>query len=426
VQLKRSPTKRKVLRVALPHQNLFKTKLLVAGVSVLGLAVAGCSQAIDAQPLKQTQSTVEAKSSNADAQALINFGARVAGMPATEKASNYLLQEYRKAGYVAEIQTFSYPKFVDLGSNLTIDGKAIAGKALNGSQSGKITAPLVVVPNFGRTADYANINVKGKVAIVSRGEIRFLEKAQNAANAGAVGLVVVNNKPGNLFGATLGGDVKIPVLALTDEAGKSLLNANQSPRQVNIAVNTRQGNITGRNVIARLPGVTQPKVILGGHYDSVVDSPGANDNASGTAVVLAIARKAAKTPLAREAWFMAFDGEEDGLHGSKAFVRSAKPEFLQGLKGMLNFDMVGVNDRLLVGGTQSLTKLAKATNPAITTFGGRGGSDHASFASANVPVLFFYRGEDPNYHSPGDKQIDPKLLEETAQLGFDLANKIQK
>jgi hypothetical protein len=425
VQWQNLPKKREVLGVASPHQNLFKKKLLVAGGSILSLVIAGCSQSIDAQPLKQAPSTVETKASNADVQTLVNFGPRVAGTPATEKASNYLLQEYRKAGYVAEIQTFSYPKFVDLGSNLTIDGKVITGKALNGSQSGKLTAPLVVVPNFGRTADYVDINVKGKVAIVKRGEIRFLEKAQNAANAGAVGLVIVNTKPGNLFG-TLGGDVKIPVLALTDEAGKSLLNANQSPRQVNLVVNTHQGNVTGRNVIARLPGVTQPKVILGGHYDSVVGSPGANDNASGTAVVLAIARQAAKTPLARQAWFMAFDGEEDGLHGSKAFVSSAKPELLQGLKGMFNFDMVGVNDRLLVGGTQSLTKLAKSTNPKIDTFGSRGGSDHASFANAGVPVLFFYRGEDPNYHSPGDKQIDSKLLDETAQLGFDLANKIQK
>ncbi len=402
-----------------------KKKLLVAGISILSFAVAGCNQAIDAQPLKQTKNPVETKPSNADVEALVNLGARVAGTPATEKASNYLLQEYRKAGYLAEIQTFSYPKFVDLGSNLTIDGKVITGKALNGSQSGKLTAPLVIVPNFGRKADYANVNVTGKVAIVKRGEIRFLEKAQNAANAGAVGLIVVNTKPGNLFG-TLGGDVKIPVLALTDEAGKSLLNANQSPPQVNLVVNTRHDNITGRNVIARLPSVNQPKVILGGHYDSVVGSPGANDNASGTAVVLAIARKAAKTPLARQAWFMAFDGEEDGLHGSKAFVSSAKPELLQGLKAMFNFDMVGVNDRLLVGGTESLTKIAKATNPKITTFGNPGSSDHASFSSANVPVLFFYRGEDPNYHSPGDKQVDSRLLDQTAQLGFDLANKIQK
>ncbi|MDR9893598.1 M28 family metallopeptidase [Aetokthonos hydrillicola Thurmond2011] len=81
-------------------------------------------------------------------------------------------------------------------------------------------------------------------------------------------------------------------------------------------VNCYQQVITGRNIIARLEGVTQPKVILGGHYDAVSGSPGANDNASGTAVVLAIARRMAGTPLARQTWFVAFDGEEDGFNKS--------------------------------------------------------------------------------------------------------------
>lgn len=393
-------------------------KLLVAGVSVLsyGYFVAGCSQQIDAQTLQQQQ--------NSDVQALVNFGPRASGTPATEKASSYLQQQYRQAGYEVEVQTFSYPKFTDLGSNLTVDGKTIKGIALNGSQAGTPNARLVVVPNAGRDADFAAVNAKGAIAVVKRGEIRFLDKAQNAAKAGAVGLVIVNNQSDNFYG-TLGGDVKIPVLGLSGASGNSLLQNNQLP-QVNLAVNTRTGNVTGRNTIAHLPGVTQPKVILGAHYDSVVDSPGANDNASGTATVLAIARNAAKTPLGRQAWFVAFDGEEDGLHGSKAFVSQAKPEFIQGLKAMLNFDMVGINDRLLIGGTQSLTKLAKATNPQVSTFSSRGGSDHAPFASAGVPVLFFYRGQDANYHQPGDKQVDSRLIDETVRVGFDLASKIAK
>lgn len=390
-------------------------KLLVAGASVLSFGViTGCSRQIDAQTLQQNQ--------NSDVQALVNLGARVAGTPATEKASNYLLQEYRQAGYVTEVQTFTYPKFTDLGSSLTVDGKQIKGVALNGSPAGKLNAALVIVPNAGRETDFAAVNVKGAIAIVRRGEIRFLEKAQNAAKAGAVGLVIVNTKSDNFLG-TLGGDVKIPVLGLAGKVGNSLLQTTNSP-QVSFNVNTRQGNVTGRNTIAHLPGVRTPKVILGSHYDSVVDSPGANDNASGTATVLAIARQAAKTPLGRQAWFVAFDGEEDGLHGSKAFVSKAKPEFLKGLKGMLNFDMVGVNDRLLVGGTESLTKIAQAANPNISTFRSGGESDHASFASAGVPVLFFYRGQDPNYHKPSDKRADSRLIDETAQLGFDIANKI--
>ncbi|MBW4562452.1 MAG: M20/M25/M40 family metallo-hydrolase [Mojavia pulchra JT2-VF2] len=363
----------------------------------------------------------------ADVQALVNMGPRVAGTPVMEKASSYLIDRYRQAGYVAEVQTFNYEKFVDLGSNLTINGTNIEGKALNGTIPGKLNAPLVAVPNFGRPDDFAKVNVKGAIAIVRRGEIRFSQKASNAAAAGAVGLVVVNNQPGNLNGATLGESAKIPVLGLSGDRGNPLLQqAQNAPVNVSLNVNAQRQVVNGRNVIAHLPGVTQPKLILGGHYDSVPGSPGANDNASGTAVVLAIARNLANTNLARQTWFVAFDGEEDGLHGSRAFVDTAKPEFLSGLKGMLNFDMVGVNNQLLIGGTSSLTAIAKAVDSDIKTLGSYtyGGSDHAPFANKNVPVLFFYRGQDPNYHSPNDKTIDPKLLNETAQVGVGIVKQL--
>ncbi|WP_439566283.1 M28 family metallopeptidase, partial [Gloeocapsopsis crepidinum] len=148
------------------------------------------------------------------------------------------------------------------------------------------------------------------------------------------------------------------------------------------------------------------------------------DNASGTAVMLDVARNMAQTPLARQAWFVAFDGEEDGLHGSRSFVSQAQPSFLKRLDAMLNFDMVGVNDQLLVGGTQSLTKLTQATQSDISVFDSQGGSDHAPFARAGVPVLFFYRGQEPNYHTPDDKSIEPRLLDETSQVGLNVLKQI--
>jgi Zn-dependent M28 family amino/carboxypeptidase len=238
-----------------------------------------------------------------------------------------------------------------------------------------------------------------------------------------VGLIIVNTHSGN-FSGTLDGATPIPVLALSGEQGKPLLEGRQSePLEVSLNVNTKQGLVTGRNVVAHLQGVTKPSVLLGAHYDSVVGSPGANDNASGTAVVLEIARNLSGTPLARQAWFVAFDGEEDGLHGSRAFVRAAQREFLSGLKAMLNFDMVGVNEQLGVGGASSLTALAKAADPKISTFQSNNSSDHASFAAAGVPVLFFYRGQEPNYHSPNDKQVDSRLLDETVRVGQDVVKR---
>jgi Zn-dependent M28 family amino/carboxypeptidase len=84
---------------------------------------------------------------------------------------------------------------------------------------------------------------------------------------------------------------------------------------------------------------------------------------------------------------------------------------------MLNFDMVGVNNQLRVAGASSLTALALAADPKISTFQTDGSSDHASFAAVGVPILFFYRGQDSNYHSPNDKQVDPRLLDETVRVG---------
>lgn len=364
------------------------------------------------------------KSPGAVVQALVAFGPRVAGTKAAEQASTYLLSAYREAGYEAEVQTFSYSKFFDRGSSLTVGSTKIEGRALSGSKAGNPTAPLVVVPNVGRPEDFAAVGVRGAIAIVRRGEIRFLEKARNAEKAGAVGLVIVNSAPGELMGA-LGGEVNIPVLGLSGKQGTPLLERAQTVRQqVRLNVSTSVRTVTGRNVIAKKPGVNQPRVLLGGHYDSVAGSPGANDNASGTAVVLELARRLGNTPLARQAWFVAFDGEEDGLHGSKAFVKKAAPEFFKSFRGMLNFDMVGVNDKLLVGGTESLTKLAQKIDPAVSTFPDNGLSDHQSFSEAGVPVIFFYRGDDPNYHSPGDKKVDPKLLDATVRVALEVVKRL--
>jgi aminopeptidase YwaD len=413
--------------IAQLNKNQANSWLQAGLVAVLVSLPTACMQPNRVAGVVQSPPSEVPKSNRtqADVENLVNLGPRVAGTPVMEKASSYLIDQYRKAGYITEVQTFTYQKFADLGSNLTVDNVTIEGQALNGSIPGKLNAPLVAVPNVGRSADFASVNVKGAIAIVKRGEIRFSQKAENAAAAGAVGLVIVNNQPGDLYGGSLGGEAKLPVLGLSAEKGNALIARTQNT-QVSLNVNAQQQIVTGRNVIAHLPGVTQPKMILGGHYDSVPGSPGANDNASGTAVVLAIARNLSSTPQARQVWFVAFDGEEDGLHGSRAFVNAAEAQFISGLKGMINFDMVGVNNQLGIGGTSSLTSLAQTSVSQVKTFGSIRGSDHASFADKNVPVLFFYRGSEPNYHTSNDKTVDPKLLDQTTQVGLDVVKRLLK
>ncbi len=349
-----------------------------------------------------------------DVKSLLSNGPRVVGTESLEKATAYLSAQYQQAGYEVEVQTFQYPKFEDLGSSLAVAGRRIVGRAFTGSPAGKFSAPLVVVPGTGRDEDFGKVDVKGAIAVVRRGQIRFLDKARNAAAAGATGLIVVNTQPGELYGA-LGDEATIPVLGLSGTQGKALLTGKQAGR---LEVNTRKQTVTGRNLIAHKPGVDAPEVVLGGHYDTVAGAPGANDNASGTTVVLEAARRLAGTPLAERAWFVSFDGEEDGLLGSAHFVKSASPAFLKNLRGMLNFDMVGLNNRLLVGGTDTLVKTVQKAEPSVATMPRNNSSDHASFLAAGVPAVFFYRGQDPNYHKPGDTVVEPKLLDATVDVAL--------
>lgn len=361
--------------------------------------------------------TAHAAIPNPDVVELVKLGPRVAGTPAAEKASQYLVSQYRKAGYETEIQTFTYPKFTDLGSSLTVGGTSITTSAMIGSISGTVTAPLIAIPNLGRPEDYSG-NVKGAIAVVRRGGMSFSEKIKHAANAGASAIVIVNNEKGSVKGS-LTEPPKIPAVSLSQEQGTPLFTTSGS---ATLRVNT-QLQAKARNVIARRTGVAQPSVIIGAHYDSVVGSPGANDNASGTAVILAIARQFANTPLASKIWFISFDGEEDGLQGAKAFVNSVKPEFLDRLKGMLNFDMVGVNEQLAIDGSEALKSFAKmpAENPRSYLMGS---SDHAWFKTKNVPILFFYRGMEPNYHKPTDQKIEPRLIDATKDKAIAILKQI--
>lgn len=370
-------------------------------------------------------SGLESGKANQTVESLVGFGPRVAGSPAMEQAANFLIEQYKKAGYVAEISPFEYPRYDDLGSFLTVDRNRVEGRAMQGSSAGKLEGRLVSVPNFGRATDYASIDARGAIVLVKRGETRFADKARTAIASGAIGVVIVNSVPGALNGGTLGEDVPIPVLAVSGADGQPLMDrAAKEKISAQLELNVKRVVVSGKNVIAHMDGVTQPKLILGGHVDSVPGSPGANDNASGTAATLEIARNLAGSPLARQVWFMAFDAEEAGLIGSNAFVQQAKPEFLKGLRGMLNFDMVGVNAKLGVGGTPSITKAAQAVQPDIDVFSDFSGSDHASFIPAGVPVAFFFRGLEPNYHLPSDQKVDPRLLDETVRVGLETLKRI--
>jgi len=206
----------------------------------------------------------------------------------------------------------------------------------------------------------------------------------------------------------------------------------------------------GRNVIGVLPGrdkaLREEVVVVGAHYDhlgtsgfNVLDSDsarrihnGADDNASGTAAVLAMAARLKEHRPARTVVFIAFSGEEEGLLGSAWYVKH--PSFpLSRTRAMINLDMVGRlrNDRLLIMGTETAKELNQLVDSLNGLAGfdlhkkgdGYGPSDQSSFYAVGIPVLYFFTDLHEDYHRASDdwEKINAQGLVRVAEFAAQLA-----
>ncbi len=197
-----------------------------------------------------------------------------------------------------------------------------------------------------------------------------------------------------------------------------------------------------QNVAGLLPGsdsvLRNETLVIGGHYDHVGVKKdhkvgedyifnGADDNASGTSVVLAVAAAFSKMPLKpeRSILFIAFAGEEKGLFGSKAYTNNPLLP-LKNTVAMLNLDMVGRNstDSLcLIGNRQSpdIASIVRTENKAepFTLFYEKenllGGSDHYNFYQCGIPFIFFFSGFHSDYHKVSDNP-DKINFDKTAKV----------
>jgi hypothetical protein len=324
--------------------------------------------------------------------------------------------------------------------------------------------------------DYAGLDAKGKIVVLLRHEpqefdeksvfegkvytahSQIFSKASNAKIHGAKAVLFVNDVGVHSgdgddlekFGATAGPDnagiefvqVKANIvnkwLALSGknlESIESDIDKNLHPEsfalpeKLDIDLNVDIGREikTVHNVGAYLAGETSEYVVIGAHYDhlglgeqfSMAPSlagtvhPGADDNASGTAGVIELARWFSHQPKhQRGILFLTFAGEELGLLGSSYYVNHPVLP-LQDDVAMINMDMIGrVRDRkVYVGGVGTGTTFAPILQQLapkhdldadLSEKAGYGSSDHTSFTTKQIPTLFFFSGLHADYHKPSD------------------------
>jgi hypothetical protein len=367
------------------------------------------------------------------------------------------------------------------GAALTVNGRALdLGRdwAPHGGSLRERVAGEVVFVGYGVSEpgagwdDWAGVDVRDRIALALDGappqlagaRTSRLEKLVAARHAGARALLLVaaplptlaaTDAAVRLVSATL---TPAAADALLAPAGTSLARLTETLAQRHAPASTLLAGVSADlrvalevadrnavNVIGILPGadaaLADEALVLGAHYDHLGVSggavyPGADDNASGTAVVVGLARAfAAAGARERTLVFALFGAEEMGLVGSGHYVKApAVP--LARTAAMLNFDMVGRlrDGTLSVSGVESgrglrgvvseaLDAVRVAASVADSPFGP---SDHSQFYGAGAPVLFFHTGDHPDYHKPTDTadRIDAAGMARVAALGAQIVERL--
>jgi len=295
----------------------------------------------------------------------------------------------------------------------------------------------------------------------------ILHKVMNARNRGAAGVILLsdsfNHPPGQESRSRRSRveDIGIHSIRLTPEWSKRLLEtAGRNPAEVaeeitdlspavafdlgvtaTVSVDVVDVQHAVRNVLGFLPGQTDKIIIVGAHYDhlglgttgslapELIDQVhnGADDNASGTAALLQLAQDFSRgSSLQQGLLFIAFAGEELGLLGSRYYTEHPTLP-LENTIAMLNMDMIGRSQgNLLIGGVGTTAEFRKildevqATSPLQFSYSdrSRGSSDHLSFSSKKVPVLFFFSGLHNDYHRPSDdwERINVQTLQQILEV----------
>jgi aminopeptidase Y len=281
-----------------------------------------------------------------------NNGIRTSGTPGYDASVDYVAETMEAAGYDVTIQPFQFQTFITL-SQTVLEQVApepvgpIENSVLAYSGSGDVTAPVTALPGPAvdptpgcDAADFAGFPA-GNIALVSRGACAFADKATNAYNAGAAGVVIYNNTAGTLNG-TLGNafTLDIPVTSVTQAVGIEL--AATPGLILRLKADTFRGIATTYNVLAEKTGRNADNVVMvGAHLDSVNAGPGINDNGSGSAGLLEVAENMAKVTPQNTVRFAWWGAEESGLVGSTFYVNSLSEEEQEDIALYLNFDMIG-------------------------------------------------------------------------------------
>lgn len=344
---------------------------------------------------------------------------RVAGTVEELKAAEYIKGQFAELGYQVELQGFDINNvvphlYLDSGGNKEVRANAASGSGFTDPQG--ITGNIV---DCGLGQDIAAFpeKVKGNIALIQRGVVTFTEKVKNAVQAGAIGVILYDNAEGLITPTLTPYESSIPVVSISRNDGETVKQGGM------VGTIMAELKTQSQNVVAkRLPHKSDGKpgiVYVTAHYDTAPLAPGANDNTSGTAALLELARVLKAYPIDKEIRFIACGAEEIGLKGSEYYVSQLTDDEITRSIGNFNMDMIATSfDKCNILYADTVDGQANLVSDTAIASGARLGkdllavnygrsSDHAPFGDFGIPAACFIWGDakgklEPWYHTPDD------------------------
>ncbi|KAI9014750.1 aminopeptidase [Gaertneriomyces semiglobifer] len=286
----------------------------------------------------------------------LSDGNRMFGSKGNQASIEYVRNLLEQTGaYDVSLEEFDFPYSELLSQKLVVSDKEYPLHFLEyaaASPAAGVTAEIVRVPDTIKDGavwtgclpeDFANVDVKGKIALIQRGSCAVYDKTGNAAKAGAIGALIYNQEGAdpNIW-PRLNTNETIPSAGLVREDGLDLiakLEAGQSSGTLTVLTNNSK-RVTHNVHAESKKGDASKLVHLGSHLDSVVKGPGINDNGSGSAAILEVALNVHKYNFENKLKFSWWGAEEFGLVGSEFYVEHLPQADRDRTKLYLNFDMI--------------------------------------------------------------------------------------
>lgn len=433
-------------------QRSMRLSVLMVAVLSFTLLGSGCSTGNDKVKISQT-SLYDFSSTISQTQMMETIkklaskdNARISGFDGEREAANYISEQFKALALETDEQPFPVDAYMVNTAALELSdsemGLIQGANAMNFSAAtpnGGLKAEVISVSQ-GTDTDYKGKAIKGNVVLIQRGSGEtFAAKITRAESYGAVGAIFYDPLSDHLSG-TFGSLSNIPGMSIPTETALKIESklAEGAHIEAALLVDSVCKASTSQNIIGLYKSSNNPEgkqIIVSAHYDGV-DTPAANDNGSGTSVLMEMARILAseKIELPYDIKFIAFGSEETGLLGSSAYVYQMDSEEVKRTLAVVNIDMIGVGDtiNLCIANGQSTTPLLMQTRQFCERLAYDHvvqeieNSDHTPFAYAGIPALTLYTTEDTNYHTDEDTidKIQPDMLAKICNLGLTICTEL--